>query len=537
MKRIYLSIIFSCLCLGLLILQFCFFKDSRIPFEKQEKIARVSLISEPLSLDPRKSTDGITSQFFNFCSDGLTRRSSRGNLELSLAKNVKVSEDKLTYTFLLKEAYWSNGELLTTKDFEISWKKILDPEFIAHNPDYLFSIKNAKKAYQGLCSLDDVGIKSIDNSKLEVTLEYPDPYFLELLSNKTFFPVNHKVEKKYPSWSDASLKHYVSCGPFIIKKWLPRNKILLTKNPYYWDEQSVHLEAIELYHIEDEMTQLSMYENGELDWIGAPLSMLPVDALSKLKDSPCFGSYQSSSLYYCCFNNEVFPLNNPKIRKALSLAINRQDLINHVSQGGEETALALLPKSMYANHREYFEDGNIEEARKLFQEGLAELSCSVETFPQLTFSFPNIHCRRLLAQAIQQQWEKALGIKIDLKSCEWQMFLSDVKNRNFQISSLGRGTHHLDPIYFLSLFKRKSQETNLPRWESSDYNNLVRQIKFVEDPDKRKQLIAAAEKLFMEEMPIAPIFFPSNYFLKSTKLHDVFISPVGSLDFKWAYIE
>lgn len=537
MKRIVFGISFSLFCIGLLVVQYCFFKDSPTPFQKPEKIARISLISEPLSLDSRKSTDAITSQFFNFISDGLTRRSFNGEIVLSLAKEVEISEDKLTYTFLLKEAYWSNGELITTIDFENSWKRILDPEFMAYNPDYLFSIKNAKKAYEGLVDIDEIGVKSLDNSRLQVTLEYPDPFFLELLANKTFFPINHKIDKKHPNWSDFSLKYFVSCGPFVIKKWLPRNKIVLRKNPYYWDEQNVHLEGVDLYHIEDEMTQLSMYENGELDWIGAPLSMLPVEALSKLRHSSEFGSYQSSSLYYCCFNNECFPLNHPKIRKALSLAINRRDLIQHVSQGGEQEALALLPKSMYAKHREYFKDGDLEESRRLFQEALNELNLNTESFPVLTFSFPNIHCRRVLAQAIQQQWEKALGIKVLLKSCEWQVFLSDVKKQNYQISCLGRGTHHLDPIYFLGLFERKTKETNFPKWQNFKYTQLLEQIRHIHNPEKRKKFVALAEKIFMDEMPIAPIFFPSNYFLKSSNLQNVLVSPVGSLDFKWAYFD
>lgn len=537
MKRLYLAIIFSFICITLLAFQFFFFEDTPRPFEKKDKVAKVSLISEPISLDPRKSSDGITSQFFNFCFDGLTRRALDNNIVLSLAKDVKISQDGREYVFLLREAYWSNGELITAYDFEKSWKKVLDPSFAAHNPDYLFNIKNAKKAYFQDVSQDLVGIEALDALHLRVNLEHPDPYFLELLTNKTFFPVNQRMEFKDSKNGNASCKNFVSSGPFSIKKWLHRNKILLKKNPYYWDGHNVKLDGVELYLIEDEMTQLAMYERGDLDWIGSPLSNLPFDALSKLRKSRDFNTFSTNALYYCCFNNEAFPLNNTKIRKALTLALNRQDLIDYVSQGKEISALSLLPRTKMTSSTNFIQDNDLLQARRLFQEGLEELNLKKENFPAITFSFPNIYSRRLLAQAIQQQWEQGLGIKIVLQSSEWQTFLADVKNGKFLVASLARGTHHLDPFYFLSLFKRKSQGSNLARWESKKYQDILEQIKETKEIGTRRDLINEAEKIFMEEMPIAPVFFPSHCFLKHPKLHNVLISPVGSLDFKWAYID
>ncbi len=537
MKRIYLAIIFSVFCLALLVLQYFYFKDTPTPFEKSEKVAKISLISEPLSLDPRKSSDGVTSQFFNFCYDGLTRRTFDGKIELSLAKSFKVGKKGRRYEFTLREAYWSNGELLTAYDFEYSWKKILDKSFLAHNPEYMFNIKHAKKAYQSQKDFEKVGVKAEGSSKLVITLEEADPYFLELISNKSFFPINRRIDLKHPNWSDLTLKHFVGCGPFVIKRWFHRNKISLKKNPYYWDEQNVQLDGVELYIIEDEMTQISMYESKELDWIGAPLSLLPVDALSKLKNSPNFGSYRSSSLYFCCFNTEAYPLNNPKIRKALTLAINRKDLVDYVSHGGEEIALSLLPRTMHADKQNYFEDGDLVKAKELLQEGMLELGLSKESFPKIVYSFPNIHSRRLLAQALQQQWEKALGIKISLQSTEWQVFLSDIKSKKYQMAGITRATQHLDPLYFLALFKKKNQLVNYAHWESKKFQDLLLEAKKAPDIKSRKYFISKAEEIFMDEMPVAPIFFPMNYYLKQPHLKKVLITPVGSLDFKWATLD
>lgn len=537
MKKTFWIVLFSFFCLTLLVLQYLYFQKRPTVFDSNKNVAKISLSSEPLTLDPRKTSDGVTSQFFQFCFDGLTRRGQDGKIFMALAEDVSISEDKKTYTFKIREAYWSSGELITAYDFEKSWKRILDQNFTAHNPDYLFNIKNAKKAYYKKVTLDEVGIYSKNSHQFVVQLDNPDPYFLELVSNKSFFPVCQNLERKEPDWASPNEKNFVGCGPFVIKQWKPNDKIVLARNLYYWDSANVKLDGVELILVQDDMTQLSMFENGELDWIGAPLSMLPPEALSDLKTRDNFGRFDSSSLYYCCFNNKIKPLTNRKIRQALSMSIDRGLLVKHISQGEEKIALCLLPKTMYALHTDYFKDGDVEKAKELFDEGVKELGMTHETFPTLTFAFPNFHSRKLLAQAIQQQWKNALGINVRLQAFEWQSFLSNVKNRDYQICCLGRGTHHLDPYYFLSLFLRENQASNYSRWESKQYQKLVVGMRSIANMNERKIEAKKAEELFMKEMPIAPIFFSTNFYLRNRSLKNVWISPVGSLDFKEAYFE
>lgn len=523
MKRylfIFVPILFL-ICFG-----WVFFRNTTKDHENEpQKSLRLSLRTQPLTLDPRKNSDGITSLFFLFISDGLTRLGGDGKPQLALAETIEISEDHLSYTFFLRESYWSNGQPIVSYDFKNSWMKVLDPAFGAYNPDYLFVIKNAKKAYEKQVDCSLVGIETLDEKTLKVTLEYEVPYFLELITNKTFFPVMR------------SSKGYEASGPFTIKKWLHQDKIVLKKNPYYWDKESVKLEKIELHIIEDEMTQLSLFETGKLDWVGAPLSLLPLDSLADLKQLPSFNSFTTASLYFYSFNTTRFPLNNVKLRKALTYSINRKELIEHVSQGKEEPAFSLLPSKLHGLHIQYFEDGDVLEAKKLFKEALEEMHLTEETFPSLVLSYPSIQARHVMAQAIQQQWQKSLGIKVTLESKEWQVFLSDLNKRNYEIGALGRGTHHLDPIGFLSLFKTKNQSTNRSGWEDQRYIDLLEQSCFISDRVKRDEILHEAEALFISEMPIAPIFFPTNYYLKNQHLHGVFLSDVGSIDFKRAYFE
>lgn len=513
--------------LSLLALVLCGWGFSRQqhPDDHGAQILRLALRTEPLTTDPKRNSDGITSLFFLFIAEGLTRITQDGTPAPALAEKILVSEDQLTYTFILREAYWSDGTPITAADFKTSWLQALDPHSAAYNPEYLFVIQHAKEAYEQKRPLEEVLLFTPDDSTLQVTLEYPTPYFLELVATKIFFPAPQKTLSE------------VYSGPFVIKEWLCQDKILLEKNPWYWDKDSVRLEQIELHILDDETTQLSLFEKQQLDWVGAPFSLLPIDSLSALKNHTCFHAFSTASIYFYSFNTQRFPLNHLKVREALTYAIHRQELIEHVSQGGEEPALALLPPKMHGIHHTYFKDGDLQRAQKLFQEALDELHLTVDTFPPLVLSYPAIQARHVMAQAIQQQWQSALGVTVTLESKEWQVFLSDINQRNYEIGALGRGTHHLDPIYFLSLFKTAQQATNRTGWENVDYLKTLETSYHTIDPEQRDSLLHHAEEIFMAHMPVAPILFPTNYYLKNPRLRGVFLSDVGVVDFKWAYFD
>ena len=529
MRKIFISLLAVMVVVTMTVLAF---KRSKPIGKKDTQVLRLSLLTDPISLDPRKNTDNITSQVCLFIYEGLTRLCPKG-VELALAEDVKISNNFQTYIFTLRKSCFSDGTPITSYDFARSWKKVLDPSFAAYNPDYFFCIKNAKQAYEGNCSFEEIGIFCKDDLTLQVELEYPSQYFLELVANKSFFP----VPMIYDQSTSSKLKHYPCSGPFILKKWLRQNKMILKKNPLYWDELSVAINQIELQVIGDEMTQLSLFEKDLLDWAGSPLSMLPQESIRRLSESHQIESFPSASLYFCSFNTQRFPFTNENLRKALTFAIDRKELIEHVTQGMEVPALALLPPSTHGLHTTYFRDGDTNEAKERFDAALKELSLTKASFPTLTLSYPNIQMRHVLAQAIQQQWQKALGIKVLLESKEWQVFLTDMNARNYQMGVMGRGTHHLDPLYFLSFFRDKTKRINRCAWEDPLFKKALFDATYATTPKQKESLLFQAEKIFMNQMPIAPIFFPTNFYIKNPKLKGVFLSEVGSVDFKWSYFD
>jgi len=525
-KKMFMKYRFFFLVLTLLSVILCGwgFSQHEHPTKREEKILKLALRTEPLTLDPKKNSDGITSLFITFISEGLTRIAPDGKPAHALAEKIILSEDQLHYTFILREAHWSDGTAITSYDFKDSWVAALDPAAGTYNPEHLFVIANAKEAYEHTKTLEDVAIFTPDEKTLEVTLAQPTPYFLELVATKMFFP----AKKTAP--------HAVS-GPFAIGEWVSQDKIALQKNPWYWDQESVQLEKIELYLVHDETTQLLLFEQGALDWVGAPFSLLPIDSLSDLKTREDFYLFPTASLCFYSFNTQKFPLNNIKLRKALTYAMQRDELIQYVSQGEDEPALAFLPPKLHGRHQIYFQDGAIAQAQELFKEALKEMDLTPETFPTLVLSYPAVQPRHVMAQAIQQQWQDALGIHVALESKEWQVFLSDLYQRQYDIGALGRGTHHLDPIHFLSLFKTADQLTNFTGWEDKEYQHLLDAVYKTSSVEERYELLYKAENIFMEHMPLAPIFFPTYYYLKNPHLKGVVLSGVGGIDFKWAYFD
>ena len=370
----------------------------------------------------------------------------------------------------------------------------------------------------------------VDDKTLQIQLETPIPYFLELLSFSIFFPVNEKMDRKGDNWN-VSRQGLIGCGPFCLKKWKENDSIELVKNPKYWDEQSIHLPAILMTMVESE-TEMQMFETGELDWAGSPISLLPLSViyekrgLKQLSSAPMFGTS------FFRINVERPPLNNANIRKALSYAINRQELVDHILQGGQRTALRLVPNT----EGSFFADGDEEKARQLFFKGLKESGYSCETFPQITLFYAIDDKNHLIAQAVQQHWKKTLGIEVLLERNESKVYFQRLAKQDYQIAIGSWIGDYNDPETFLEVFKYKQASTNNTQWENSAYTKLL-DISRTLKGETRNEVLHQCEALLLQEMPIIPIYHFKSLYLQNPKLKNVFVSPLGNLDFKWAYLE
>ncbi|WP_371320140.1 peptide ABC transporter substrate-binding protein [Chengkuizengella axinellae] len=502
----------------------------------EEKVFRASFASEPPSLDPGQATDTTSSTVLRGVFEGLTRVTPNGT-ELAGAESYEISDDYLTYTFTLRDHNWTNGDAVTAHDYEYAWKRVLNPEFAADYAYQLYYIKNAEAANTGEGSLDDVGVKALDDKTLEVTLENPTAYIMDLFAFTTYKPVNKKVVEANANWSNDAGELYVSNGPYKLDVWEHGNEVQLVKNEGYWDADTVQLDRIIYAVVEDEGTVLALYEDGELDWAGSPFSSLPTDALPVLKDQGLLTTQIRTGTYMYLFNVEKEPFNNKKIRQALSYAIHRQTIIDNVSQGEQIPAMGLVPANMELVKEPYFPDNNVEQAKQLFNEALAELGyASAEDLPPIVLSHNTSEGHQKIAQAVQEQWRQAFGIEVTLENAEWGVYLDQLDAGDFQIGRYGWIGDFNDPINFLEIFKEIGGN-NKTNWHNEEYASLLDKSYSEGDVAVRTQLLKDAEAIFMDEMPVAPFYYYTFNYVYNPQIKDIFLDSLGNTDLKWAYVE
>ncbi|WP_289137597.1 peptide ABC transporter substrate-binding protein [uncultured Brevibacillus sp.] len=487
---------------------------------------------EPATLDPTFAEDATSGAVIRALYDGLTRLDEKGEAINSLAEEMKLSDDKRTYTFRLRDAKWTNGDPVTAHDFEFAWKYALDPKTGSPASYNYYSIKNAQAFTSGKAKAEDVGVKAIDDKTLQVTLEHPTPFFPTLVSFLP--PVNKNVVLSNPKWANDP-KTLVSNGPFKLDTWEHKNKLILVKNDTYWEKDVVKLSRIEFSMISDTNTELSMFQNGDLDWAGGPISGLPVDAVAALKQEGKLMTKPKATSYYIRFNAERPPFTNVKIRKAFAYAINRQEIADNIGQAGQTPLMGITPITASLKPEGFFADNQQEEAKKLLAEGMAELG--ITRLPAITYLYNTSDRNKAIAETLQAAWKNVLGVDVKLLNKETKVYLDDQEQGKFEITRSSWTADYNDSINFLQKFIEKYSSSNITRWHSPKYTELINQSYKEVDLAKRNQILLMAETLLMEEMPLTGIFSDVNAWVQSDKVKGVRIDPLSKIDFKWAYKE
>lgn len=496
---------------------------------------RLNIQDDPQSLDPRKvrSLNGVTLTQMLF--EGLTRINREETSELALAESVRISSDLKTYTFTLKSTVWSNGDPLTASDFVYAWKKVLSPDFPSDMAFQLYPIKNAKRIKEGVVPATELGVDALDERTLVIELEHPTPYFLELLSFPTFYPINQKVEESNPSWAYNG-KTFVGNGPFQIVEWKHQDILSFVKNKQYWDAAHVALNAIEFLMLKEE-TEFKMFEKQELDWAGSPLSTLPSDVLETVKQSGQLKTKELLGTFFIRTNTTRPPFNHPACRKAFAFAINRQAIVDHVTQGNQLPATGLVPLSFRLQKHPYFVDADLTKARELLEEGLAALGMKKENLPEISLTYRSSERSHLIAQVIQQQWLEAFGIQIKLIPLEGKVYIDKISKLDFDLSTGDWHADFKDPINFLDVFRYKTGGSNNTQWENPRYATLLDKSSHTLDLQERMAIFAEAEQILIDEMPIMPIFHYTMLYMNQPYVKDVIVSSMGRIDLRWAFIE
>ncbi len=517
-------------CLLSLIGTSCQKKAPSVPNIMQH--VHLNLKSEPPTLDPRKGGDVISSHMHFLLFEGLVRLNPDNSITPAQAKSFDISEDGKVYTFHLREATWSNGDPVTAYDFEKSWKDMLDPSFPSVNAHLLYPIKNAEAAKKGIVELSEVGILAQDAKTFIVTLEKPTPYFLDLISFCVFFPVNSRIDKENSEWAYNAGEHFSSNGPFILKEWKHQNEILAVRNPTYWDTTRVRPDSIHFSMIENEMTALQMFENGELDMIGEPLSPLPIDALPALIKTGLIQKNPVAGTTMIAFNVDKAPFSNAKIRRAFAYAIDRAAIVKNITQMGELPAYNAVPPVLKNNRNHlFFEDADSSQAKNLLEEGMKELGITKEAFAEFSYYYPISDLNHKIAQAIQQQWQNILGIQIRIESLDHKILMDKLTKRDYGVAQNLWVAQYNDQMNILERFKYKTNAKNYANWENPEYIQLLEDSSYANGA-KRDEILEKAEAIFLNEMPICPVYHWEMAYMIQPSLNEVGITPIGDVVFE-----
>lgn len=500
--------------------------------EDKHSTLRLNFSCDIETLDPRRTNDETSANLLNMLYEGLLRTGPEGQLLPGLAERYEISSDGLTYTFFLREAMWSDGTPVTAYDFEYTFKRILSPEFLTKVKSKLYCIRGAEAAGMGRGSIDGVGIHALSEKKLQIELARPTPYFLNLVAMWNYFPVRTQIDKTSPSWTrQVALQSY--CGPFVLKEYKPDDCFILEKNPLYWDVENVAIDRVEISVIGDAHTELELFEQGDLDWSGQPLSRgLPLDALDPLKRSGLLKASSPNRVYFYLFNTQAAPFNNEKLRRAFSYAICRREVVDFIAGSSNRPALSFVPPAYVNAREELFADGNVSEARKLFNEALEDMGLSRASFPKLCISLFRSPVQEKVVQTIARQWEKAFGIPIEIEISDWSVHVSKIGSRDFQVLCVNWFPDFPDAMCFLDAFDSAGED--LTGWLNPKYSNLLGRAKRTSSYAKRTEMLSDAEQLLAQAMPAAPLYYNGPAYVISDRISGAFITEFNMVEFKWA---
>ncbi len=495
-------------------------------------VLRINIGEDPTTIDPCYARNLPAITLVKMLFEGLTRIGLDGKVEKGLAESIDISDDYTRYTFTLKEAVWSNGDPITADDLIYAWKRVLNPKNHSANAFHLYPIKNAKAVWQGIKGEEELGIHKLDDKTFSVELEEMVPYFLELVAYPAYFPIHAGLDRENPDWAKEH-KALVTSGPFMLKEWRSQNVIRVQKSPSYWEKEKVQLDEISMYMVA-EHTELSLFENGDIDWAGSPLSTLPLDALKRLSAKKVVHRRPIMATYFLRLNTRDPLLSSPKMRRAISWSLNRKELTENVLINSQVPATGFIPDFFQIREESYFKDEDVQAAVKMLSEDLEERGLRRLALAKIELAFPVNERNQRIAQTIQARLKQTLGIEIALGPLESKIYFDKLYKGDFQMIMGSWFADYNDPLAFLEIFKTKEGGANYTQWESEEYRAFLEKAKHTVDSKERLQQLALSEKILIDESPIIPLFHYNLSFIKNEKLENVAISDLGICDFRWA---
>ncbi len=508
------------------------------PQSEEAGVLRIGNGGEPRDLDPHTITGAPEAKIIWGLMEGLVAYHPT-NDEFpypGIAERWERSPDGRTWRFFLRESRWSNGDPLTAEDFVYSWKRVLHPELGNEYADWMYMIRGAEAFHKG--TLDDfsqVGVVAEEDHVLRVELRKPVANFLKMMLNHTFLPVHAPTieahggpGKRASGWTRP--ESYVGNGPYVLKKWLPDSVIRIERNPNYWDAGSVRMDAIEFYPISDENTELRAFESGQLHVTNSvPVNMRRYYA-ERFPEKIRFDPY--AGIYFYRLNTTRPPLDDVRVRKALSMAIDREQIIRTLLQGNERVATSYAPGGIGGYTYPPSEVHDPARARAL----LAEAGYpGGEGFPVVELLFNTSDNHRKIAEAIQHMWRNELGIDIALTNQEWKVYLNTTKDMQYDIARAG-WIGNLYPYSFLRTLLSYSPN-NDTGFNDPEYDRLLEASVAEMDQEQRFALVREAESRLLDAMPVIPLYWYTNVFLIDPRVRNWHPKLVDQRPLKLVYLE
>lgn len=513
--------------------------------------AKVStvMLTDPDTMDPGRADDEQKNAIVLESQETLLRLID-GELKEAGAESYEKSGDGLVYTFHLRDNKYADGEAVKAQDYVNSIRRIFDPEVNCHNAGIFYCIKGGEEFNTGKGSKEDVGAKAVDDKTLEITLVEPLAYFPQLLTFANITPVPEtKTEGEKNSSYGASADELSQSGPFYISEWTRGSKVILKKNPNYWDAENIKLDEIEMLLAQDENTRQQLFDQGQIDVLRNANSEYVKQKQSDVdagKAQLISGPQPRNS--YICFNNEdpngVFT--NEKIRKAFAIAFDREAFAGQVLKK-DKAAYGEIPYGLAIGNDEFrdlykepMQKLLEQDAKALFEEGMKEIGKEGQTLEVTFLQANSSNETKVQAEYYQDQWQKNLGVKVNIETAsDNSYFNNQVSKGLYQVCQTGWGGDYNDPMTFMQCYM--TGDGNNPAFFSdAEYDELVEACKTEQDNKVRGEKFARAEEILtVEKCGISPVTFSYGNVLVSKNLKGIYVNGAGgpSIEFRDAYIE
>ncbi len=510
-------------------------------FPTEGKIFRYAIGTEPTTLDPNKGNSIGDNEIQHAITENLTRNTG-GKVTAGMAESWDISEDGTVYTFHLRESYWSDGVKVTANDFEYSWKRLADP---ATGSPYQFIVgilKNGNAIIAGEAAVEDLGVKALDEMTLEVTLENPTSYFLSMLgSQSNFSPLRQDIVEQWGEDFAATAEKNVYSGPFKLIT-SENNEYQFIPNEYFWDKDNINWDGVQISYVEKEDTRLALYEQGELDYVAIPTAYV-----EQYKDQPNVNYFTNGNVDYCYINTESEnPVwGNQNFRLAMNYALNREEYNQLANNGVYSPYNALcFPGLQGKDGKTYGEtydvdsyaypmEGDQAKAQEYLAKAMEELGIANASDIEIEFVTTDAEANKKIAEVLQEQWQNALGIKVNIRQVTYSEIYGEVyPNLDYEIGYAGWGPDYDDPYTYLELFR--SDVNWYTPYGNAEVDALLDASKTETDLNARMDMLNEAEQLLIADGAWVPLQARTAYYILDEDVTDITFY-FCSVNIDWAY--